>query len=87
MGESMGQRGIWAEHYVREFLSLPFISEFVYHSLQTIDTEKASFWALKQAVKAVFRGNVRRGASTARAGGLHQLEISRNVVTGLRDSQ
>jgi hypothetical protein len=26
-----------AEHYVRDFLSLPFISEFVFHSLQAID--------------------------------------------------
>ena len=40
MLESTGERGIWAEHYVREFMSLPFISEFVYHSLQTIDTSQ-----------------------------------------------
>src|ERR1700743_1088251 len=40
MEESAEQRGIWAEYYVRDFLSLPFISEFVYHSLQTIDTSQ-----------------------------------------------
>jgi hypothetical protein len=28
------QRGVWAEHYVRDFLSLPFVSEFVFHSVQ-----------------------------------------------------
>lgn len=37
MPEEPKERGIWAEHYVRDFLSLPFISEFVFHSLQTID--------------------------------------------------
>lgn len=40
MTESAEQRGIWAEHYVRDFLSLPFISEFVLHSLQTIDSSQ-----------------------------------------------
>ena len=37
MQDEPKERGIWAEHYVRDFLSLPFISEFVFHSLQTID--------------------------------------------------
>jgi hypothetical protein len=37
MSEQLKQRGVWAEHYVRDFLSLPFISEFIFHSLQTID--------------------------------------------------
>ena len=37
MADEQKERGIWAEHYVRDFLSLPFISEFVFHSLQTID--------------------------------------------------
>lgn len=31
------ERGVWAEHYVRDFLSLPFVREFVFHSVQTID--------------------------------------------------
>ena len=30
-------RGDWAEEYVRDFLSLPLISEFVFHSVQTND--------------------------------------------------
>jgi len=37
MPDEPKERGIWAERYVRDFLSLPFISEFVFHSLQTID--------------------------------------------------
>jgi hypothetical protein len=36
MPEELKARGIWAEHYIRDFLSLPFISEFVFHSLQTL---------------------------------------------------
>lgn len=32
-----GNRGVWAERYVRDFLSLPFVSEFVFHSPQTAD--------------------------------------------------
>lgn len=32
------ERGVWAEHYVRDFLSLPFVSEFVFHSVQTKDS-------------------------------------------------
>jgi hypothetical protein len=31
------ERGLWAERYVRDFLTLPFISEFVLHSPQTLD--------------------------------------------------
>ena len=37
MFEAPQQRGIWAERYVEEFLSLPFVSEFVFRSLQTQD--------------------------------------------------
>ena len=37
MPETPKERGILAERYVREFLSLPFISEFVFHSPQTPD--------------------------------------------------
>ena len=37
MSDDPKERGIWAEHYVREFLSLPFVSEFVFHSVQTLD--------------------------------------------------
>lgn len=37
MSDDPKERGIWAEHYVRDFLSLPFISEFVFHSVQTLD--------------------------------------------------
>src|SRR5882724_2478289 len=37
MAQEPKERGIWAAHYVRDFLSLPFVSEFVFHSLQTID--------------------------------------------------
>ena len=37
MSDALGQRGFWAEHYVRDFLTLPFVSEFVLHSLQTLD--------------------------------------------------
>ena len=37
MAEEPKERGIWAERYVQEFLSLPFISEFVFHSPQTLD--------------------------------------------------
>src|SRR5581483_10993297 len=37
MSDASGQRGFWAEHYVRDFLALPFVSEFVLHSLQTLD--------------------------------------------------
>jgi hypothetical protein len=31
------ERGIWAELYVQDVLSLPFVSEFVFRSLQTLD--------------------------------------------------
>ncbi len=37
MPEAPPERGIWAERYVRDFLSLPFVSEFVFRSLQTLD--------------------------------------------------
>jgi hypothetical protein len=37
MPEEPKERGIWAELYVRDFLALPFVSEFVFRSLQTID--------------------------------------------------
>ena len=37
MPEASQERGIWAERYVRDFLALPFISEFVFRSLQTLD--------------------------------------------------
>lgn len=37
MSSEPKERGIWAELFVREFLSLPFVSEFVFRSLQTID--------------------------------------------------
>jgi hypothetical protein len=37
MSEALQERGIWAERYVRDFLALPFISEFVFRSLQTLD--------------------------------------------------
>lgn len=37
MNDVSQERGIWAEGYVRDFLSLPFISEFVFRSLQTLD--------------------------------------------------
>lgn len=37
MEEPPKERGIWAERYVRDFLSLPFVSEFVFHSVQTLD--------------------------------------------------
>jgi len=37
MPEEPKQRGIWAELYVRDFLALPFVSEFVFRSLQTLD--------------------------------------------------
>jgi hypothetical protein len=37
MPEEPRERGIWAELYVRNFLSLPFVSEFVFRSLQTLD--------------------------------------------------
>jgi hypothetical protein len=44
MSEALQERGIWAERYVRDFLALPFISEFVFRSLQTLDggTQKES---------------------------------------------
>lgn len=38
MSDDPKERGIWAEHYVRDFLSLPFVSEFVLHSVQTLDS-------------------------------------------------
>jgi hypothetical protein len=37
MQDEPKERGVWAEHYVREFLSLPFVSEFVFQSVQTLD--------------------------------------------------
>lgn len=37
MGEATEERGVWAECYVRDFLALPFVSEFVFRSLQTLD--------------------------------------------------
>ena len=37
MPEAPHERGIWAERYVRDFLALPFVSEFVFRSLQTLD--------------------------------------------------
>jgi hypothetical protein len=37
MPESPEERGIWAERYVRDFLALPFVSEFVFRSLQALD--------------------------------------------------
>jgi hypothetical protein len=37
MTEVPRERGIWAERYVEEFLSLPFVTEFVFRSPQTID--------------------------------------------------
>jgi hypothetical protein len=37
MSEALQERGIWAERYVRDFLALPFISEFVFRSLQILD--------------------------------------------------
>jgi hypothetical protein len=37
MSEELASRGDWAEEYVRGFLSLPLISEFVFHSVQTND--------------------------------------------------
>ena len=35
MPEAPQERGIWAERYVRDFLALPLLSEFVFRSLQT----------------------------------------------------
>jgi hypothetical protein len=35
MAEEPTNRGDWAEEYVRDFLSLPLVSEFVFHSVQT----------------------------------------------------
>ena len=32
MAEEPTNRGDWAEEYVRNFLSLPLVSEFVFHS-------------------------------------------------------
>jgi hypothetical protein len=37
MPEAPQERGIWAERYVRDFLALPFVSEFVFRSLQALD--------------------------------------------------
>lgn len=37
MPQEPKERGIWAERFVRDFLSLPFVCEFVFHSLQTLD--------------------------------------------------
>jgi len=37
MSDATENRGVWAERYVRDFLSLPFVSEFVFHSPQTTD--------------------------------------------------
>jgi hypothetical protein len=37
MPEEPKARGIWAELYVRDFLALPFVSEFVFRSLQALD--------------------------------------------------
>lgn len=37
MPEEPKERGIWAERYVQDFLSLPFVCEFVFRSLQTLD--------------------------------------------------
>ena len=37
MVEATKERGVWAESYVQDFLSLPFVSEFVFRSLQTLD--------------------------------------------------
>jgi hypothetical protein len=37
MPEAPQERGIWAERYVRDFLALPFVSEFVFRSLQSLD--------------------------------------------------
>jgi hypothetical protein len=37
MPEEPKERGVWAEVYVRDFLALPLISEFVFRSLQTMD--------------------------------------------------
>jgi len=37
MPEEPKERGIWAERKVQDFLSLPFVSEFVFRSLQTLD--------------------------------------------------
>ena len=37
MSGALQERGIWAERYVRDFLALPFISEFVFRSLQTMN--------------------------------------------------
>lgn len=34
MEDEPKERGIWAERYVRDFLSLPFVSEFVFHSVR-----------------------------------------------------
>ena len=37
MPEEPKARGIWAELYVRDFLALPFVSEFVFRILQALD--------------------------------------------------
>jgi hypothetical protein len=37
MAKEPVSRGDWAEGYVRDFLSLPLVSEFVFHSVQTHD--------------------------------------------------
>jgi len=37
VSDASQQRGIWAERYVQDFLSLPFVSEFVCRSPQTLD--------------------------------------------------
>jgi hypothetical protein len=37
MQDEPKERGVWAERYVQDFLSLPFVSEFVFHSPQTLD--------------------------------------------------
>ena len=34
MAEEPANRGDWAEEYVRDCLSLPLISEFVFHSVR-----------------------------------------------------
>jgi hypothetical protein len=40
MPEETQERGVWAERCVQEFLSLPFVSEFVLRSPQTLDGTK-----------------------------------------------
>jgi hypothetical protein len=37
MQDEPKEGGVWAERYVQDFLSLPFVSEFVFHNPQTLD--------------------------------------------------